>query len=116
MVFTVVRMHRSVSRLNVLGLLLVLVGAVRYTIVSRKEKRKRETIPAKKVKVPPRGQEAKRQQVIAGGGKRTGGQSVGVSSAAPLLPTTVGVPIKGGVGDGDVHREKVRRFASVSGL
>ncbi|CAB1098536.1 unnamed protein product [Ectocarpus sp. CCAP 1310/34] len=35
-------MKRSVSRLNFLGLVLVLVGAVRYTIVSRSERRSRE--------------------------------------------------------------------------
>lgn len=116
--FTVVRMHRSVTRLNVLGLILVLTGTVRYTLVSRKERKKRGTISAKKARAPAMGQE-QRHQLATGSSSKTGVYIAGVSTAVPLLPTTVGIPTNGSGGggdDGDGQREKVRRFASVSGL
>ncbi|CAM9773861.1 unnamed protein product, partial [Ectocarpus fasciculatus] len=71
--FSVLRMNRSVSRLNVLGLVLVLVGAVRYTIVSRSERRRGEKSGA--TAAGPAGKKAARHHPSA--------------SSAPVLPTTV---------------------------
>lgn len=94
--FSVLRMKRSVSRLNVLGLLFVLVGAVRYTVISRREKKQQE------------GEQKNRGTITssAGSGIRAarrhhrhgnnnGGSSVAaavVSSGTSVLPTTVKLP------------------------
>ncbi|CAN0542980.1 unnamed protein product [Ectocarpus sp. 12 AP-2014] len=95
--FSVLRMNRSVSRMNVIGLVLVLVGAVRYTIVSRSERRSRE----------------KRGATSAG----PAGKHHPSDSSASVLPTTVpsigpsdarvmvnGKRARAKRGDGDIRR------------
>lgn len=74
--FSVFRMHRPVSRLNILGLFLVLLGAVRYTIISRREKRLREKRGLGSVKKSAQS-------------KASNGFAAADPSSAPLLPTTV---------------------------
>lgn len=70
--FTVFKMQRSVSRLNVVGLVFALVGAVRYTIVSRREKKRRE----------------RRDAISSGSAKKAAQPPRGKGPAAPLLPVT----------------------------
>lgn len=67
-------MQRSVSRLNVVGLVLVLIGAVRYTIISQRERKMRE----------------KRDEMSSGlaSAKKAAKPETSNGSAAPLLPIT----------------------------
>ena len=75
--FTVFKMQRSVSRLNVVGLVLALIGAVRYTIISQRERKISEKHDAKSPGL------AKKAAKPEGRGD---------GSAAPLLPITVEAP------------------------
>lgn len=81
--FTVFKMQRSVSRLNIVGLVLVLFGAVRYTIISQRERKMRE----------------KRDAVSAGSGKKAAQPDRSNGIAASLLPITVKspAPARGGI-------------------
>ncbi len=95
--FSVFKMHRSVTRLNIVGLFLVLVGVVRYTIISRREKRQ-----VREKRGAGLGRKSKAQSE-----KRNGFAADSSSSASSsLLPTTVnsatiGTSSGGGGGGGD---------------
>lgn len=71
-----VRMRRPISRLNVIGVVLVAIGAVRYAIVSARERKLRE----------------KNGATSAGSGKKADRLANGDVSAGPLLPTEAVLP------------------------
>eukprot|EP00752_Nemacystus_decipiens_P009100 g8124.t1 len=86
--FTVYKMQRSVSRLNVVGLVLALIGAVRYTVISRRERKMREKRDAISPGLAKKERSAKPKPESSYGS----GSGSGSGSAAPLLPVTVKNP------------------------
>lgn len=79
--FSVVRMRRPISRLNLIGIVLVAIGAVRYAIVSARERKLRE----------------KHGATSAGSGKKADDELAnGDGSAGPLLPTAAAAVLPSG--------------------
>ncbi|CAM9393506.1 unnamed protein product, partial [Laminaria digitata] len=104
--FSVVRMRRPISRLNIIGVVLVAIGAVRYAIVSAKERKLRE----------------KRGVTSAGAGKNKAdalAKGDGYASSGPLLPTaTVAVVVPSGTmvnGKGPLKKGKAEREGRAGG-
>ncbi|CAN0361859.1 unnamed protein product [Pylaiella littoralis] len=87
--FSVLRMKRAVSRLNVLGLLFVLAGAVRYAVVSRREKKQREQ--RRGATSAGSGNKAAQRHHSNNGGS-VAAVAAAMSSGSSLLPTTVRLP------------------------
>lgn len=88
--FSVLRMKRAVSRLNVLGLLFVLAGAVRYAVVSRREKKQREQ--RRGATSAGSGNKAAQRHHSNNGGSVAAAAAAAMSSGSSLLPTTVRLP------------------------
>lgn len=76
-------MQRSVSRLNIVGVVLALIGAVRYTIISQRERKMRE----------------KRDAMSSSSAKKAAQPERSNGSSDSLLPTTVKTPApaRGGI-------------------
>ena len=93
--FSVVRMQRPISRLNVIGIVLVAMGAVRYAFVSARERRLRE----------------KRAEKNSSGSGKKKADANSDGSTGPLLPTAAVVPAglmvngKGALKKGKAERE-----------
>lgn len=92
-----VRMRRPISRLNVIGIVLVAIGAVRYAIVSARERKLREKHGA-----TPDGSGKKADDALAKGD----------GSAGPLLPTAAAAVLPSGTmvnGKGPLKKGKTER-------